>query len=670
MPIAPAKAKRILVLYDPFATSTTTVKDYLDAFRRFSGHEILYAVGSSNACWEVPWNLDAFDVIVVHYSIRLAYDWHISPGFAKALAAYSGLKVLFIQDEYDHTERARQWIEQFAIRVVFTCVPHDQVEKVYPRARFLNVQFVSVLTGYVPLDLERIERLACPDSERRVLIGYRGRVLPFWYGNLAREKWKIGEGMKQLCAEYGISEDIAWREEDRIYGDDWYRFLGSCVATLGTESGANVFDDEGSIRAAVKGELQRKPDTSYEEIWDKYLAADEGRVVMNQISPRVFESIALRTALILFEGKYSDIVRPDVHYIPLKKDFSNVSEVFEKVRSREFIGTLTRRAYDDVILSGMYAYRRLVSHFDSIVSQVGTTSDSRQLYLVATGVVPRFASYADEADREAVYRGACSFAGDTILPNLYWRAVPTAVVLPRPRTEHELGAPQSQPGVEHPLVADLLSRRVAQGAVTQENLPGPRGSSATGQDAAGPSDWLGPFGDASVLGEVWPLRLTSSLRFDQGRELERALDYGATDTFASACPGQPIPHCFEISFSTALVTKLELIWESELNRADRFSIECRFRRNRVHHAEVSGGAGGRSDVEIPWRMANSIRVLVTHYPGEPRLMLRQVRVLAWYYAPDRAQDKFGLLRRTWLALPASARIVLRPVARKAKSLLR
>ena len=42
---------------------------------------------------------------------------------------------------------------------------------------------------------------------------------------------------------------------------------------------------------------------------------------MGQISPKMFEAISLGTVLVMFEGKYSNILKPDLHYISLKKDF-------------------------------------------------------------------------------------------------------------------------------------------------------------------------------------------------------------------------------------------------------------------------------------------------------------------------------------------------------------
>src|SRR5262249_32567983 len=149
----------------------------------------------------------------------------------------------------------------------------------------------------------------------------------FWYGDLYQEKVTIGRRMKEICTARGLKTDIAWNEGDRIYGDAWFHFLGSCKATLGTESGSNVFDRDGSLALGVQRELLLNPAASYAEIHAKFLKDVDGRIVMNQIAPKMFEAIACRTALVLFEGRYSGVLEPDRHFIALRKDFANVDAV-------------------------------------------------------------------------------------------------------------------------------------------------------------------------------------------------------------------------------------------------------------------------------------------------------------------------------------------------------
>ena len=85
---------------------------------------------------------------------------------------------------------------------------------------------------------------------------------------------------------------------------------------------------------------------------------------MNQISPKIFEAIRLKTVLVLFEGKYSGIIKPNIHFIPLKKDFSNANEVLNKLKNKDWIEKLVNKAYKDIILSNKYSYKAFITKID------------------------------------------------------------------------------------------------------------------------------------------------------------------------------------------------------------------------------------------------------------------------------------------------------------------
>jgi len=359
----------IALLFDPYSMKVGTVAEHADAFRKYSGNDITF-VACTNPHAVAPAgqkplevDLSCFDAVIVHYSVRLSLEWHLNEGFASAIEHFDGLKILFIQDEYDATERARRWLDRLGFDIVYTCVPPEGLGVVYPPYRFPSTEFLPTLTGYVP-EMVGMERFAVPAGERGIRIAYRGRRLPAVYGALGQEKYRIGVVVKEAAIAQGIPVDIEVDDTRRIYGLDWYRFLGSAGATLGTESGSNVFDFDGSLQQRISELEAREPGIGFDEIAERVLQPHEGRVRMNRISPKIFEAIRLRTALLLVEGEYSGVVKPDVHFIPIRKDFSNLSEVFRKLEDRESVAAMTERAYRDVVTSGDYSYQRFVAAVD------------------------------------------------------------------------------------------------------------------------------------------------------------------------------------------------------------------------------------------------------------------------------------------------------------------
>lgn len=362
---------RVAVLYDcMISLHVNTLREHLEAFEKYSRHTIEY-IPATSTFWAQPpedvigqLDLSIFDVAVVHYSIRLSVPNHLDEGVARALEHFHGLKVLFIQDEYEGTETARAWMERLSFDIVYTCVPEDGLSSVYPPYRFPATEFLPTLTGYVPEDAG-LETFAKPLEDRKNLLAYRGRRLPAVYGELGYEKYRIGAEMRSIALERGLRVDIEVEDNKRIYGTSWYAFLGSARATLGTESGANVFDFDGFLRKRIEKLKRANPGISFEEIASRFLSTHEGQVRMNQISPKVFEAIRLRTALVLFEGDYSGVIIPEEHFIPLKKDFSNIDEVLKKLQDDAYIANITERAYRDIVASGKYSYRQFIESLDA-----------------------------------------------------------------------------------------------------------------------------------------------------------------------------------------------------------------------------------------------------------------------------------------------------------------
>lgn len=350
----------VLYLYNATQTYTSTVYEHIASFAKHSRHRSFFCHHDHATALDV--DLSRFDAIAIHYSIRLPFD-QISPAAAKAIEEFAGLKFLFIQDEYDHTHRAWYWIKLLGIQLVFTVVPQRGIAQAYPSSEFPGTRFITTLTGYVPDELNLKPDTTAP-SQRALIVGYRGRPLPIRYGKLGMEKVSIGEIVKTYCDAHGVENDIAWSEESRIYGSRWYEFMGSCRSMLGSESGSNVFDWDGTLVERIAHFRRLNPQADDDEVYEKFVRPEEIDGFMNQVSPRVFEAIAARTILVLFEGDYSGVVKAGQHFIPLKKDGSNLAEVVRLLRDGAYVDAMAERAYQDVIASGRYSYQSIVSLVD------------------------------------------------------------------------------------------------------------------------------------------------------------------------------------------------------------------------------------------------------------------------------------------------------------------
>ncbi len=78
----------------------------------------------------------------------------------------------------------------------------------------------------------------------------------------------------------------------------------------------------------------------------------------------------------LFEGEYSGVLRPMVHYIPLKKDFSNFDQVVGLIGDPGVRAEIVENAHRDLIRSGRYSYEQFVAGVDDDLATAGFTPAS------------------------------------------------------------------------------------------------------------------------------------------------------------------------------------------------------------------------------------------------------------------------------------------------------
>ena len=407
--------KIIGIVYSPYYLHIETVREHVEGFSSLRGVDVRY-ISIDNLR---PGDLEKFDAVLIHYAIRFAFPETLPGNFLKILARYKGGKFIFIQDEYDNTENVRKIFSQIMPDIVFTCVPQENIEKIYPAIRFPKTKFVSVLTGFAP-DLFSIEQKS--SEFREIDIGYRGRVIGSRYGKLGYEKWSIGERVVSHSSQYPhLTLDISSLEDDRIYGGDWYSFLGRCKAVLGTESGSNIFDFDGKLRHIS----DRKPNLPYEIFERLYLENKELDGLMNQISPRAFEAAATRTLMILYPGEYSGVLVPWQHYLPLERDFSNFKTIVEILSDNRQVDEITERTFNDVIASKKY---NKASYFSQIEAHVTKVLDQANFIPSLLNDLPSYPSGVVGKLIAAQAIENLHFPGRSIVRSL-WRLIPTRLRL-------------------------------------------------------------------------------------------------------------------------------------------------------------------------------------------------------------------------------------------------
>ncbi|CAM8635950.1 hypothetical protein MCEMIEM13_00282 [Comamonadaceae bacterium] len=348
-------------------TQAATVTEYLDALHKYSRHTV-HEISMLHH-FPARIDLDRFDVVLTHYSLSIGplLQHYLGADLVERLKKFKGLKAAFLQDEYREIQTYWKHINELGFDVLFSCVPDGEIAKVYPAERVPKLRVFNVLTGYVPEALLKQDVL--PVATRAIDVGYRTRKMPYWLGALGHEKWFIAEEFQRRAYGADLKLDLSTKEGERLYGDAWTSFVASCRAVVGVESGASIIDFDGQLERRVEEYVAKRPESSFEEVFELFLAPYEGSLHLHQISPRCFEAAALRTPMVLFEGAYSGVLVPERHFIPLKKDFSNFDDVLDKLRDHAYLQALADRTYQEVALNEEYSYRTFIQKIDQVLAE-------------------------------------------------------------------------------------------------------------------------------------------------------------------------------------------------------------------------------------------------------------------------------------------------------------
>jgi hypothetical protein len=401
----PGQIQGILVLYHFIPPYAETVLEHALAFERHSR----FPVWSLNTAERFPSALRDlhFRVVVLHYSLFGSADYRLDEAYRAYLDASDGLRIAFFQDEYQHAGQRFAFIDRYAIDWVYTLLRPEDAAAVYG-ARTHGPRLFTTIPGLVGEDLLRLAaQFALPEADRTIDVGYRARTLPFAAGRGGREKSEIGLEFAARAADLGLRLDIGVDEDDRLYGDAWYRFLGRCRAVLGVEAGVSIVDLDDQVQPATSAYLATHPGASFDEVSREVLAPYEDNVYYRTISPRHFEAAAFDTCQVLFEGDYSGLMTAGTHYIGLRKDFANLDEVIGMLRDDAERSRIVVAAKRDLIDSGRHTYRVFIAELDAELERAG--------------IVPPAGDRPRNVDL-ALRRGAGLRRTERRLRTAYWRA--------------------------------------------------------------------------------------------------------------------------------------------------------------------------------------------------------------------------------------------------------
>lgn len=386
------KATNALILYYTRHTYPLrdTIQSYLYAWRRYSDFRCLY----HNAAFSFPtsifsnWQPDVVILSTTFLSARWNPDtFQRVTENCQDIQSWDCLKIAMPQDEFLRSGILDTYLSSLKTQLILTCASLNELPRIYPKSLLAGAKPYQVLTGYIDdYSLKRISNLSrtCkPFRERPVDVGYRAWSPEYWLGDLGQQKTAIGLEAKRHASIDNLKSDISFDPSAVLNGDEWFTFLLNSKTTLGCEGGASLFDPEGAIQHQVKQYLSNHPQASYEEVKSAIFPDSANNFEHKNITPRHFEACMTRTLQILIEGNYKGILQPNIHYIPVKPNLSNLPEALHVIRDPKRCEEVVSKAYNDIVLSGKWSYRKalqaICQRIDDILLMQGPNREKSHL---------------------------------------------------------------------------------------------------------------------------------------------------------------------------------------------------------------------------------------------------------------------------------------------------
>jgi hypothetical protein len=292
----------------------------------------------------------SFDLIVLDVTL-LCGRWSPTKAFERLKSEYSfvkdsdAVKIAFPQDEYDCNELLDEWMCEWRVDIVYSVIA-EHWDILYPKYHKTGDIRLGY-TGYVDEALMDIKTK--PFDLRQIDVGYRARKLLPYFGEIGETKWTIGRDFTKRAELASLNVDIELGERGALLGKDWLDFINNSKFTLGANSGSSLLDPRGKIQHDVRDYVMHRPEAPFEDVEAACFPGLDGQYEFTAISPRIMEAALLNSCQILVEGRYSDLIEPWEHFIPIKGDTSDFERVLEAMKDQSAVQKMISRCRSAIL---------------------------------------------------------------------------------------------------------------------------------------------------------------------------------------------------------------------------------------------------------------------------------------------------------------------------------
>ena len=301
-----------------------------------------------------------YDAVIILHSV-FSNGRFLQGRLLDAVRKIPAPKAYFIGNEYKGMPEKMWFCETLGIDLLVSQFTTDEPLRLY-RDR-LACKVVGIpSTGFDP-GLFTPRR---PVEERPVDLGYRAFENHPDLGH--QERRELAERFLDAAGEYGLAVDISLDPSARFGEEGWAEFLNRCKGQLGSEAGGDYFELTDETPARVRAYLAERPAAPFAEIYERFFRGYANPVPGRALSGRIVEAAGTKTLQILLEGEYGGYFQPDVHYVPLRKDFSNLDEAIAKFRDPDYGARVREQAHE--LVRAELTYTKLIDRFHAELASI------------------------------------------------------------------------------------------------------------------------------------------------------------------------------------------------------------------------------------------------------------------------------------------------------------
>lgn len=329
------------------------VNDWKEAFIKSDKLDVdLYNICDLVAYKNCKKKINEYSVLIVLHS-ALGDNCELLLKTAHWFQKRKGKLVVFIGNEYDLLDKKIQFLKEAGADFICSQLPRSA-------SQFLYADCEHSTIVDMPHALNEEVYQHSPKKNYETKVSFIGARYPIWLGDDERNDFI------DYCKSLNSSSFVIKDCEGNLPRSDWASFLVNASATIGAEAGTYFLDRHGEILSAAK----KAHEQGHGEVFFSHQEYAENNNIEytsgKAISSRHFEAMGTKTVQILLEGEYNHLMTPDLHYISIKKDFSNFKEKWQEFEDQSRCTDISERCFEYVMEKHRYVHR-----VDHLLSTLG-----------------------------------------------------------------------------------------------------------------------------------------------------------------------------------------------------------------------------------------------------------------------------------------------------------